>query len=99
MAGSVTNIVQSFQPLTKTTTATYTEICPNLPTGFCGPINIATVTTTHPEPIGRTIGVSVGTAAAIVAEHFIIRKFPKTKRWLSIVNFGAGGAIAYQCYR
>lgn len=33
----------------------------------------------------------LGTAAVIVAEHFIVKKYPRSKKWFAIVNFGGAG--------
>jgi hypothetical protein len=90
-AGVATNIAMSFRPYQKTTVQTFTEICPNLPAGFCSTVTIPSTVTIHPEPVGRTVGLSLGTVGVIVAEHFIVKKFPRSKKWFAIVNFGGGG--------
>ena len=42
----------------------------------------------------RIVGESLGTAGALVAEHFIVKKWPRTRRVFSVVNFG-GAAAAF----
>jgi len=45
-------------------------------------------------PIVRTVSLALGTVGALVAEHYIVKRFPRSKRWLSAVNFSVGGTVA-----
>jgi hypothetical protein len=45
------------------------------------------------------VTVSLGSVGALVADHYIGRKFPKSKRWLSVINSSVGGVSLYATAR
>jgi len=94
VGGVSVNVLMNFQPHT----ASVLVPCPFGPAyqsgcvGQYAPGYIQASVTTH--PLGRTVALSVSTAAALVIEHFIVKKWPGTKRWLAVVNVG-GAATAF----
>jgi hypothetical protein len=83
LAGGVAiNIVQSFRPH-------YDPIPTSFPILITGP---KTVAADNRGP--RTAGLAFGTVGMLGAEHFIVTKWPRSKKWLTVVNFGAGALAA-----
>lgn len=96
VGGIATNIVESFGSKPSNCQNVFgPPTCELHPISELHPDGYITHFLVPQRPIGKTMGLSIGTLGVIVAEHYIVKKYPRSKRWLSVINFSVGGTVAY----